>query len=437
MGKASRRKRERAAWQGMDDAVTVQPSPAPGSRLLIFLAAAVLVFAGVGWFVYHGTKIGTQPVSLLPDPDTTGMSPPAVRLIRDARLAALAAPESDEAVGRLCQVLHAHWLSDAAAECYAIARDLAPQEFRWAYLLAVVEEIRGADGEQVDRLFREARSLAPRYPPLHVRHADALLRLGQWEEARDAYATAVELDPSLVLAHRGLGQAATLLGDGPAAVEHLEEAAALSPEDRIVHTALARAYTMAGRPEQAAVAADKARTLKGAAALPDPVLFEVGQNAVHPEALRKRFSQALASGDSARAIEAARLLEESGEPAAMQQLAGAVKQRANQFAYQGDFASALPEYERAARLAPADPEIEHNWGTVLLRQGDLDAAAAHFRRAIELNPRSADSHYNLGVALEGLGFLDEAIVHFADAAAIDPQHVAATRLAELDAAADR
>jgi len=87
--------------------------------------------------------------------------------------------------------------------------------------------------------------------------------------------------------------------------------------------------------------------------------------------------------------------------------------------------------ERAARLAPADPEIEHNWGTVLLRRGDLKEAGRHFEKAIELNPKSADSLYNLGVVHEGLGHIDEAIARFIEAVAIDPQHAAAKRLAEL------
>ena len=114
-----------------------------------------------------------------------------------------------------------------------------------------------------------------------------------------------------------------------------------------------------------------------------------------------------------------------------------VKQHANQLAFAGDFDKALAAYEEAARLAPNDPEIEHNWGTVLLRRGELEAAAEHFERAVALNPDSADSLYNLGVALEELGREVEAVGHFEAAAAIDPQHVAAKRLRELGESIDR
>ena len=158
--------------------------------------------------------------------------------------------------------------------------------------------------------------------------------------------------------------------------------------------------------------------------------------AIDPESLRARYARSLRAGDVDAAAEAAKLLAESGDPAASRQLPLAVKQRANQLAFAGEFDSALLAYEQAAKLAPSDPEIEHNWGTVLLRRGDPEAAARHFERAIELNPESADSLFNLGVALEGTGQADQAVAYFHVAAAIDPQHAAAQRLHELGLTAE-
>ena len=109
-------------------------------------------------------------------------------------------------------MLHAHWLHDEAAACYEIARGLAPEDFRWVYLLAGVEDVRGGDGERIDQLFTDAIRLSPRFPPAYVRRADALMRLGRWSEARESYAVAAELDPGLILAHRGRGQAAVRIG---------------------------------------------------------------------------------------------------------------------------------------------------------------------------------------------------------------------------------
>jgi protein O-GlcNAc transferase len=434
MGRASRRKRERqheTAPQQVESG-----SPRRGRAIAAAITVVLVVSLGV-WNLDRGGD-AIQPVSAsLPDLDTSSMTVPVARAIRVARAAALAQPESADAVGRLGQVYHAHWLYDAAAACYEIAHKLAPENFRWVYLLASAEELRGADGERVDELFREAIHLLPRYPPVYVRHADALLRLGRWAEARDAYAAAIQRDPELALAQRGLGQTALLMGDGPTAIEHLEQAARLEPEDRIVQVALARAYAVMDRSEQAAEAARKAETLRGEARLPDPIFFEVQSMAVDPETLRTRVARGLRNGDYDMAIEAVVLLEESGAPAARQQMALASKQRANQLGFSGDFDAALPEFERASRLAPTDAEVEHNWGTVLMRLGALEEARRHFEKAIDLDSQSADSLYNLGVVLEGLGQIDEAIRRFTAAAAIDPQHVAVRRLAELGVPSER
>ena len=440
VGRASRRKRERSLEAPRRAAASDGPSANHGARPRLRLLAIAAVVAGVlalglgAWSQKHECRRKTGAGRRDPAARPRYHEHDGARRARDPSRraqAALARPGSAEAVGRFCQVLHAHWLYQEASPCYGIARQLAPDDFRWVYLLAGVEDISGADGERIDRLFRESIRLSPLFPPVYVRHADALLRLGRWSEARDAYTKAVELDPELVLAQRGLGQAATLLGDGPAAVEHLELAASLSPQDRIVQVSLARAYTLVGRGDQAAEAARKAQALKSTASLPDPVFFAVENLAVDPESLRGRLNRSLREGDYDTAFEAATLLEESGAPGARQQLALSSKQRANELAFGGDFDGALLEYERAARFGPTDPEIEHNWGTVLLRRDDLEEAGRHFQRAIELNPQSADSLYNLGVVLEGLGRNDEAITRFTEAVKINPQHMAADRLTEL------
>jgi protein O-GlcNAc transferase len=434
MGRASRRKRERQHESAPEPVST--GSPRRGRAIATIIVVLLVVSLGVWKLV--GDDKAIQPASvLLPNPDTSSMTVPVARAIREARAAALAQPDSADAVGRLGQVYHAHWLYAAAAASYEIAHKLAPEDFRWVYLLAGAEELRGADGDRVDGLFREAIRLLPSYPPVYVRHADALLRLGRWVEARDVYAAAIERDPELAMAQRGLGQAALLMGDGAMAIEYLEQAARLEPEDRIVQVALARAYAVMDRSERAVEAARKAETLRGEMRLPDPIFFEMQNLAVDPETLRTRVARGLRNGDYDMAIEAAALLEESGAPAARQQLALASKQRANQLGFSGDFDAALPEFERASRLAPADAEVEHNWGTVLMRRGDLEEAGRHFEKAIELNSQSADSLYNLGVVLEGLGQIDEAIRHFSAAAAIDSQHEAARRLTELGVASER
>ena len=174
MGKASRRKRERALVSSDLAEATVERSATrrarPLRRLLTIAAVVVGVLAlSLGtWLHYRGAENGgaeyepgPSAVAALPNPDTSDMTAPVSRAIRSARQAALTQPESAAAAGQFGQVLHAHWLYDAAAASYQVAHHLAPQDFRWVYLLAGVEENRGADGERMVKLFREAISLAP------------------------------------------------------------------------------------------------------------------------------------------------------------------------------------------------------------------------------------------------------------------------------------
>ena len=53
-------------------------------------------------------------------------------------------------------------------------------------------------------------------------------------------------------------------------------------------------------------------------------------------------------------------------------------------AIQGDMDGADREFARHGALTETDAEVEHNWGTVLMRKGDPAAAEAHFVRALEL-----------------------------------------------------
>ena len=134
MGRASRNKRNRPALG--------QPrtQSAPLRRHGLAIAGMVVALLMVGLAVWIHYRAGEAPPRAgvsLPDPDTSSMTVPVARAIGKAWEVALAQPDSAEAVGRLGQVCHAHWLHDAAAACYEIARELAPEDFRWIYLGAV------------------------------------------------------------------------------------------------------------------------------------------------------------------------------------------------------------------------------------------------------------------------------------------------------------
>jgi tetratricopeptide (TPR) repeat protein len=81
---------------------------------------------------------------------------------------------------------------------------------------------------------------------------------------------------------------------------------------------------------------------------------------------------------------------------------------------------ALPAFQKAADLMPADAEAHYNLGVVLKGAGRLEDAAASYRRAVKLKPDYAEAHSNLGNTLNDLGRHQEAIASYRHALKIRP-----------------
>jgi tetratricopeptide (TPR) repeat protein len=96
----------------------------------------------------------------------------------------------------------------------------------------------------------------------------------------------------------------------------------------------------------------------------------------------------------------------------------------------GDFAAALPLWNRVLELAPEDAAAWSNRGNVQLALGSAEAAIADQTRAMQLDPLSADPHLNRGTAEEALGRWDAAEADYRwilerDAAAGEPADASA------------
>jgi tetratricopeptide (TPR) repeat protein len=84
-----------------------------------------------------------------------------------------------------------------------------------------------------------------------------------------------------------------------------------------------------------------------------------------------------------------------------------------------DHALARDLLERAARACPGHPVVRHNLGNVLLAQGEFASALPHFEAAARLNRNAAPPLVNAGNCLFRLGRIEEAAVAFASAVARD------------------
>ena len=309
------------------------------------VVAAVLVFGSA----VVGVVLARRAAAV-PNPVSAETLPPVAEVLRAARENVLAAPRSAEAWGAFASVCDAHQLYDEAALAYQRAHELDRASFRWIYLLAIVEDLRGSEPERVWTCFREAMERNPVYPPLFVRYGDALVHQGEMVRARDAYRRATDLDPDFAMAHRGLGQVLLALGDLPAALAHLQRATTLDPSDGIAWATLARAFQVQGDEEQADAAARRASTLPRQLGLPDPLRYQVEQLAVNPAACNRRAAEAMR---------------------------------------RGDYAAALPELERLVEMLPGEADYWAGLGRALERLGRGPEALDAYRRAASIDPGHA------------------------------------------------
>jgi len=75
----------------------------------------------------------------------------------------------------------------------------------------------------------------------------------------------------------------------------------------------------------------------------------------------------------------------------------------------GEYAAAIPEWQKALALEPDDVRSHFVYGETLLRANRLDDGIAELQVATRLNPEFAEAHNNLGVALGRAGREDESI----------------------------
>lgn len=455
------------------------------------LALGLLALAGLGAWL---RPTPAHAAVAVPDPLRPEMAGPVRRVLEAARDAARAAPGSAAAWGELAEVCDAHHLFPEAELAYREARALDGADFRWAYGLVVVRDFQGAPAEELVPLFAEAIRLQPRYPPVRLRHGDALVRQGHFDEARAAYEAALALDPDFAMAHRNLGQTLLALEDLPGALRHLERAAELSPDDGVVFGSLAQTRWRLGDEAGAEAAAGEAERKAPVFGVPDPVRFALEARNLSPLACDQRAREHEARGEWAAALpdlqhlaegnggeagvhwrlgrclrvlgrreegraeleralelrpdhpgallERASLAREDGDPA--EELAllrrAAAAAPANGLAWKrlgsalgpsGDLAGALEAFERARANGLEDAELLHNQGTALARAGRPAEACERLRAALALEPDNAGTHYNLADALEALGMRAEAIEHFERARELAPDLPAAQRLEVL------
>ncbi len=400
----------------------------------------------------------------LPELDLTGAESAVREQIDDQRKALEellaepgAAPQTTaQAYADLGLLYVTYEFLEPAEVCFANARQLAPDDYRWAYLLGYLKMIQGVLPEAIP-LYRRTLDLEPDFLPALLRLGRSELDSGRPEAARPWFDRALELEPNAAAAHEGLGKVASAGGDPAAAIGHFERALELEPTADSLHYALAQAHRGLGDLDRArfhlgesgdvstrvvdplinplanlaesvqfylmqgAEAMDD-RDYEGAAAAFEAALERDDEDFAAYRGLAISYERlgdvALAAATLENALEKATTGDagrDTGERASVLRSLGALA------ALSGRANETLERYLQALALAPEEPDLLLRAANALARQRRFDEAVEHYSRLIELEPQWAPAILEKrATALVNLGRHDEAVADFTRAVEAEP-----------------
>ncbi len=186
----------------------------------------------------------------------------------------------------------------------------------------------------------------------------------------------------------------------------LKELAQRQPQNPQVHYMLGLKYEIAGQPQKAIQAYQRALSLK----------------ADYPEVLYRLGELKAMQGDQDGAVKAlTRALKLKPDYREAKEALGAVYgQQGAALLDKGSWAAAARVLEKAVAHNSRDDAAYTNLGVAYASQGQWDRAIAAFQSAIALNPGNTNAHFNLGAAYLQIGDKDGVLNQYAVLGNLDP-----------------
>ena len=156
-----------------------------------------------------------------------------------------------ENVGALAMLYHAYAFFDQARACYALARELDPDAFRWVYYQAQLEKTT-FEYEAAEALFLDALERRPESAELHAELGDLYLMWSRPDDARPRLEAALALEPVQPVASLGTARLLTLSQDYEGVLEVMTPLLERHPRLSKAHQFAAAAYGALGDAKRAA-----------------------------------------------------------------------------------------------------------------------------------------------------------------------------------------
>ncbi|MFO0798580.1 MAG: tetratricopeptide repeat protein [Gemmataceae bacterium] len=337
-------------------------------------------------------------------------------------------------------------LADAIG-CHRAARAIRPG-LGVALAQALLRTGRPEDARDAAAVFHDLVGRQPDNPDLRFYYGYVLHVQDRLDEAGAEYREAIRLRPAFPAAFNNLGALLIRQNRLTEALEACREALRRKPDYGDAHMTLGHALRLQGRHREAVAAYREAVRAApdtpethlnlgaGLAQLKDPAAqteaLAVCREAVRlkPDSVMARLNLGVVLQKQNRLAEAA---DEYREAVRLQpDSATAHFSLGTALQSQSRPADALAEFREAIRLKPDYADAHFRLGRLLQAQGKSAEAAAAHRAAIRHKPDLADAHVDLGYALQLQGNLPEAEACYREALRLQPEsHVAHNNLARL------
>ena len=350
-----------------------------------FLCAIFVCFVSL-WWNCQGQTVHSPDLSQLETDVRNQITSQQTSLAATIKDPAATGAKLSAAYGAMGEIYHAYSLTAPARECYVNANRLAPQDFRWIYLLAKLDQLEGRVDDAIRR-FRNVALLEPRLVAAQVNLGNIYLELNRLDDAEQSFTAALNIEKQNPAAYYGLGQVALSRRRYADAVTHFEKALVLAPAANRIHYALAMSYRGLQNPEKAKL--HLAQQGPVGVRVADPLMQRLTELVQSARVYLIRGKQAL---------EAKRYEE------------------------------AAAEFRKAITANPDSVPAHVNLGATLTQLGDLKGAAEEFEKTLLIDHNNTNAHYNLAILLANENNHDRAIVHLKTVLTINPNDLGARSL---------
>jgi len=208
-------------------------------------------------------------------------------------------------------------------------------------------------------------------PTVYFYLGKSLYETGDDAAAKQAFAKAVELQPTMIRAHYFLGSLALRADDGAGAAAEFENELKVSPDSDTVLYALGQAYFKAGEPDKALAALDRAATVSPGKPETYMLMANIyGQKGdkANEDAMYKKVAEI-----------------DPGKAAVMFFNAGVKAWNENRGK------EAVTAYKKSLEVDPSYAQAHRELGRALMAQQDFKGALEHFQEYLKLQPQAPDA----------------------------------------------